>query len=49
MEIKFDSDDGIPLNKQLSFPTITVIIRNNFGKDGNYYPQSILDRCLYEL
>ena len=40
IKIKFDSDDDIPLNKQLSFPTIT---------DGKYYPQSILDRCLHEL
>ena len=26
MKIKFNSDDNIPLNKELSFPTITVII-----------------------
>ena len=28
MKIKFNSDDDIPLNKQLNFPTITVTIRN---------------------
>ena len=39
MKIKFNSDDDIPLNKQLNFPTITVIIRNIFEKDGKYYPQ----------
>ena len=49
MKIKFNSDDGIPLNKQLNFPTITVIIRNIFEKDGKYYPQSFLDECLYEV
>ena len=28
MKVKLNSDDDIPLNKQLHFPTITVIIRN---------------------
>ena len=49
MKIKFSSDDDIPLNKQLRFLTITVIIRNTFEKDGKYYPQSFLDECLYEV
>ena len=49
MKIKFNSDDDIPLNKQLNFPTITVIIRNIFAKDGKYYPQNFLDECLYEV
>ena len=39
MKIKFDSDDDVLLNKQLQFPTITVIIRNIFEKDDKYYPQ----------
>ena len=34
MKIKFNSNDHIPLNKQLNFPTITVIIRIIFEKDG---------------
>ena len=38
MKIKFNSDDDIPLNKQLKLPTITVIIRNIFEKDSKYYP-----------
>ena len=38
MKIKFNSNDHIPLNKQLNLPTITVIIRNIFEKDGKYYP-----------
>ena len=49
MKFKFNSDDDIPLNKQLNFPTITVIILNVFEKDGKYYPQSFLDECLYEV
>ena len=49
MKIKFNSDDDIPLNKQLYFLTITVIIRNIFEKDSKYYPQCFLDECLYEV
>ena len=48
MKIKFNSDYDIPLNKQLNCPTITVIIRNIFEKDGKYYSQIFLDECLYE-
>ena len=32
MKIKLNSDDDIPLNNQLNFPTITVIIRNILRK-----------------
>ena len=45
MKIKFNSDDDIPLNKLLNFPTITVIVRNIFEKDGKYYPQRFSDEC----
>ena len=49
MKIKFNSNYDIPLNIQLNFPTITVITRNFFEKDGKYYPQIFLDECLYEV
>ena len=49
MKIKLNSGEVIPLNKQLRFLTITVIIRNTFEKDGKYYPQWFLDECLYEV
>ena len=49
MKIKFNSGDDIPLNKQLYFPTITVVIRNIFEKVGKYYPQCFLDECLYKV
>ena len=48
-KIKFNSDNDIPLNKQLYFLTVQVIIRNIFEKDGKYYPQLFLDDCLYEV
>ena len=49
MKIKCNTDDDIPLNKMLNFLSITVIIRNIFEKEGNYYPQCSLDECLYEV
>ena len=40
----------IPLNKELDFPTTTVIIGNIFEKDNKYYyPHIFLDECLYEV
>ena len=39
MKIKFSSDDDLPLNKQLKFLSITIIVRSVFEKDGKYCPQ----------
>ena len=49
MKIKFNSDDKLPLSKQLKFLSITVVIRSVFEEDGKYYPQAFLDGFLYEL
>ena len=49
IKIKFNTDDNIPLNKELYFPAITVIIRCVFEKDGKYYPQVYLDESLYQV
>ena len=45
MKIKFNSDDNLPLNKQLKFLRIIIIVRNVFEKDGKYFPQIFLDEC----
>ena len=49
MKIKFNTDDNIPINKIIYFPTITIIIRSITKKDDKYYPQLFLDDCLYEV
>ena len=49
MKIKFNSDDDFPLNKQLNFLSLTIIIKNIFEKDSKYYPQIFLDDCLYKV
>ena len=49
MKIKFDSNDDLPLNKPLKFPTMTIIVRSAFNEDSNFYPQFYLDEYLYKL
>ena len=48
MNIKFNSDDNLPLNKQLKFHAMTIIIRSVF-EGGQLYRQVFLDDALYEL
>ena len=49
MEIKFNSDDNLPLNKQLKSVSVTIIAKSVFEEDGKYYPHVFLDECLYEI
>ena len=48
MEIKFNSDDELPLNKLIKIPTITIVVRAIFLENNKYYPQVFLDECLCE-
>ena len=47
--VRVNTDDDLPLNKPLKFPTLTIIIRCVFEESGKLYPQIYLDECLYEL
>ena len=47
MKFKFNSDDDLPLNKQLKILSLTIIVRTIFEEDGKYYPQIFLDECFY--
>ena len=49
MEIKFNCDDDLPLNKSLKFHAVAINIRSVFEEDGKLYPQLFLDDTLYEL
>ena len=49
MQIKFNSDDNLPLNKLLRLHNLTIVIRFVFQEDSKYYPQVFLDECLYEF
>ena len=47
--IGVNTDDDLPLDKQLKFPTLTIIIRCVLQNGEKLYPQIYLDECLYEL
>ena len=49
MKIKFDSDDGLPLNKPLNFHNMTITARSVFEENGKLYPQVFINDTLYEL
>ena len=48
-KIKFLTEDSLPLNKLIYFPTLTVVIRCVFEQNGMFYPQVYLDECLYQI
>ena len=49
MTIKCNSDDNLLLNKILKIHNMAIVIRSVFKEDGKYYPQALLDECLYEV
>ena len=46
--IGVNTDDNVPLNTLLKFPTLTIIIRCIFQKGEKLNPLIYLDECLYE-
>ena len=49
MQIKFDSDDILPLNKMIEIPIVTIVGRATFHENNKYYPQVFLDECFHEI
>ena len=47
--IRINTDDDLPLNKELKFPTLAIIIRCVLQKDEKLYPEIYLHECLYEI
>ena len=47
--IGVNTDDDLPLNKTLKFPTLTIIIRCVFQEGAKLYPPIYRDECFYEL
>ena len=48
-KIGVNTDDDLPLNKPLKFPTLTIIVRCILQKGEKLYPQIYLEECSYEL
>ena len=49
VKIGVNTDDNVPLNKNLNFPSLIIIIRCVFENNEKLCPQIYLDECLYEL
>ena len=49
MEVKFDSDDNLPLNKTIEIPIVTRVIWAIFHNMNKYCWQDFLDECLYKI
>ena len=49
MKIKFNSDDDLPLNKQLKVHNMIIDMRSVFEENNIFYPKVFLDDTLYEL
>ena len=47
MKIKFDLDNDLPLNKTIEIHIKTTVVRAIFYENNKYYPQLLLDDCLY--
>ena len=51
-KIKFSSDDDLPLNKQLNFINVTIIVRTFFKEDemvNIFFPFFILQKFLHNF
>ena len=49
MEIKFNSEDELPLNKTIEIHSMIIVVRTVFCKNNKYYRQAFLNECLYKL
>ena len=49
LEFGVNTDDDLPLNKLLKFPTLTIIAKCVFQEGEKLYSQIYLDKYLYEL
>ena len=49
MKIRFDSDDDLRLNKQLKFPTMTIVVRFVFEEDGCDNRRFVIKYCCVHM
>ena len=49
MNIKFESNDILPVGNDVNIHLATIIIRAFFAQDSKYYPQLLLDDGLHKL
>ena len=49
MKIESHWDDNLLLNKTIEIPMVTIVIRAVSPENNKYYPQVLLDECLYKI
>ena len=49
VKTKFDTDDNLPLNKQLKLHMLTIIVRSVFKEDSKFHLQLYSGHCFYKL
>ena len=47
--IKFNSEEELPLNKTIEIPSMIIVVRTTFIENNKYYQQVFLDEYLYKL
>ena len=47
-KLRFSSDVDLPLNTQIQFHSLTLVINCVIEKGNKYYPEIYLDECLYK-
>ena len=46
MKIKFNSNEGLPLNKTKEIPSMVIVVRAVFHENNSHI---FLDECLYQI
>ena len=49
MEIRFNSDYKLSLNKMITIPAIIIVVSNIFLENSKNYLQVFLHDCLYKI
>ena len=49
MNIKFNSDNKLPLNKAIKIHSMIRVVRAVFYENNRYYPKVFLEECLYKI
>ena len=48
MEIKFNTDDDLPLSKIINIPVYVIVVKSVIKEGNRYYPQGVLHEFCYE-
>ena len=49
IQIQFDWDNELPLNKIIETSIMAIVVRAVFLENNKYYLQFFLDECLYKI